>query len=361
MADEVQTIVVALGVAIALLLGATIWGALGGVATPDADEDTDIRVTNDPVLLDGLSTIRIDKGEGTNETVRNSLGNAIVFSGTDDSYAEATGDVTVATDDNWTVAAWARVNSTSSAEDMTLVNAGGRVMIQYNGTTSDWELYYHSGVNGNTYRVTAAAPDQPSSYTHIAARANGTHLTLYRNGTARNSTQIQGDSVTAVRVNSTNWHGRLEEYRSYDDALTTQTVNALYTSPVAPVQDVNRTGRVMFDRAGANPQYFYFTGVALSTSNVTYADGHPGSVMDGAGIVNAITGSTDYRWDTRGPKIKPVDDGGLDGAPVAFVSYEPDPAMFNTLSGLASVVSFAAIIPIVLLAVLAIARLRGLS
>jgi hypothetical protein len=360
MPDGFEAVIVALSVSVVLLTGAVVFGATADTLGQGSADDAE-RITNQSQLLDGTNFVDVaDCCGGTNERVLDSRGYAVQLSGTSDSYVQSSDDIQVATDENATVAVWGYVNRSAGGEEMTLANVGGRVIIQYNGTASEWVIFYHSGYSGDSYRLTAAAPNQPSSWTHLAPRVNGTHLTVYRDGAAVNATTITDPSVVDAEVNSTNWHGRLEELRTFDAALSESTIAELESDAVGPQPGTNRTSRVMFDEPNRRSQLLFFSAGEIRTSNVTYATGQPGSEMDGVGLIASIIGTTDYEWDTDGPRMRAVDGGELDGAPVAYVSYDKDGPSVAITEGFAAFIELAAIIPILLIAVVLVARLRGL-
>lgn len=355
--------VIALTVSVILLTGAVVFGSTADTLGQGSADDAE-QIDNQSQLLDGTSFVDVARCcGGTNERVYDSRGNAVRMTGANDSYIQSTEDVTVATDDNMTVTAWGAVNSSSSSENMTLLNAAGRVVIQFDGANTDWLIFYHSAETGESYQLRANAPNQPSTYEHIAVRANGTHLTVFRDATAVNSTSLtdSGRAVADADVNSSNWHGELEEVRSFDDALTNSTISELESDAVGPQPGHNRTSRIMFDEPEKDNQLLFFASGRIATSNVTFVDGKPGSELDGVGLIASITGSTDYEWDSDGPRLRAVDGGEIDGAPVAYVSYDKEGPSVAITEGFASFIELAAIIPLLVVAVALLARLRGMS
>jgi hypothetical protein len=297
-----------------LFLGITI-------ANPLA-EQTGEEATSDTVLLgDAGEWVTIADTIGTDPTAYDSRGYAVAMTGANDSYVRSTSSVALASDETWTVAAWGAVDENASSDRMALISADGRVIIEYDDANGNWSAWYYDDGSTDSYRVNVSAPDQPGNLTHVAVRSNGTHMTIYANATAGETVDVTTANIANAPVESDNWHGRLDEARTFDDALSEATIGELHSDGVGAQPGTNRTSRAMFDEPDRDQQRLFFSGASLETSNVTYTTGLPGNELDGATITNDLTGATDYEWDTQGPRIKPVDGGRLDGAPVVYVDW----------------------------------------
>ncbi len=272
-----------------------------------------------PVMLDGNQWVTIGDSIGTNEQVYNSLGYAIDLNGSENSSFSSSEDVDVATDDTWTFSAWAATNDTTN--ETTAVSAEGKIAISYDGANGQWSGWYYDDRDRDSYEVNVSAPT-PTDLTNVMLVRDGETLTIYRNTTAGESVDLSGDSVVSAPTSTTNWNGRVDEVRTFDDALTSSQRDSVYNSPVDPLPGTNRTARIMFDEESKSDQLLFFSSGKITTMNATYSDGLDGKVMEGASVFNKITLQTDYRWDKTGPRIKPVDGRELDGAPVAYVAYK---------------------------------------
>lgn len=271
-----------------------------------------------PATLDGTNWVSLGDSIGKNEKVYNSLGYAISLRGQDDSYFQSEEDIEVASDNTWTVSTWAAANSSTTSE-RTVVSLDGEIIITYDGQAGNWTGWYYDEAQRDSYQVNVSASN-PENLTNIALVRDGSTLTIYRNNTAGESVDLSGDSVVDAPVSSDNWDGRIDEVRTFDDALSSSQRDTLYTDPIEPVY-ANRTARIMFDEPGKSQQLLLFSPGKITTSNVGYGDGLDGKEMDGKGLWNDLTSETDYKWDTTGPRLKPVDGGELDGLPVAYVQY----------------------------------------
>lgn len=360
MENPVQVIITVIILSVALAVGVVVMdGVLAGAGEEGAGEAT---LTAETVPLDPTGGwVRIDTGTGTNETVYNSRGYAVNLTGTNDSYVQSRDTYQIAEDDTWTVAASGYVDADAENDTMTLVSVNGRVIIDYNGSgaTNQWTAWYYDDGSRNSYRVNVSAPNQPASLTQVSVRSNSTHLTIYRNGTQGETVALSGDSIADANVNATNWNGRLDELRTYDDALTASQISTLHSQPNHPIAGTNQTSRAMFDEPGRSTQRLFFTNTELTTSNVTYSAGWPGEVMDGASLWNSITSETDYEWDTNGPKIRPVSGGELDEAPVAYVDYDKEDATDAVVQGYVRSIGIAALLPLLFVSLLVVVRLRN--
>lgn len=326
--------------------------ALSTVSSSNNLATTTTAVTNDPVLLDGTGQYtRIDDGEGRDETVYNSLGMAVNLSGANDSFVESSSDFEVANDSTWSVAVWARVDPEAATDTMTVVSIDGRVVVTYNGSAGNWSAWYYDDGSRNSYMLNATAPNQPGNYTHVLVHSNGTHLSLYRNNSLGERANLSADNIASAPVNSTTWNGRLEELRTFDDALNSTQRQQLVDQPLDPLVASNRTARVMFDESDASQQLIFFARPHLDQSNVTFSNGFAGSVLSDPG---------DYEWDTIGPRIYVTAGGELDGAPVAYVSYTNE-GFGRTLeiytSRLTRAINLSTILPVLLLLIVVISYL----
>lgn len=353
MAQAVRVVVAALLLAVVLMVGTTVVGDITG-------DEEGLRTSEDVVveLGEADSWTRISDASGYSETVRNSRGYAINLTGADDSYVQSQDKYEVAADDTWTISAWGRVDQGAGNENMTLVSANGRVVISYNGSQGNWSAWYYDEGSTDSWQVNASAPNQPGNLTNVIVWSNSTHLTIYRNNTQGDVKNITGSNIADAPVMSQNWDGRIDEVRTFDDALDDANRSTIVNSPVDPVPDTNRTSRIMFDEPNKSTQSIFFTGTRLEQSNVTFSDGLDGSVMTGESLISNIMGTTDYVWETSGPQIYPVSGGDLDGAPAAYVEYERESALFDVVGGWVDLVGVAALIPLIAIALLIVSRMR---
>lgn len=354
MGDPVRLVVVSLVVAMTLMVGTTVVGDI------TANQDGIREQQSTAVLLgDTGEFVSIADGEGFDETVRDSRGYAVNMTGADDSYVETTSPISIAKDDTWTVSLWAQVDNGSETETMTALSINGRVVINYNGTDGNWTVWYYDESSTSSWQANVSAPDQPSNLTNVQVWSNGTHLTIYQNGTQGDLVNVTGDNIESAPVTTSNWDGRLDEVRTFDDPLNSTNRSELYNSPIAPQNNTNRTSRIMFDQPDKSTQLVFFTDADLEQSNVTFSQGLPGQVLNGANLLNDITGSTDYQWETSGPQIKPLAGEELDGAPVAYVDYSFEGALSGIVEAWSGAVTLAALIPLVGIALLIVRILRG--
>lgn len=260
-------------------------------------------------------------------SVRDSQGNAVRLTGADDSYIQSQEDVDLASDDTWTVSTWAAVNSSATGETMTAVSANARVIIEYNGSDSQWSAWYYKEGSRDSYRVNVSAPS-PTDYTLVTATANSTHFTIYRNTTQGEVVDITTSSIEDATVEASNWDGTLDETRVFDDATNDSQQSDLHSNPVAPRKDRDRSARIMYDEGHGDTTAIYFTGARADVSNATWVDGLPG---------NDLVEGTDYELDQEAGTITAVAGGKIDGAPVVWIEYRYEP--LNKVGKLAAVLT----------------------
>lgn len=352
MADAAKAVFAVLVIGIALTVGITIADSITST-TNEFEKDT---FTQESVNIEGETGQWVDvrSGElGDNHTVFDSRGNAVRLAGTSDSYVQSDGSFEFATDANWTVATWARVNSSSGSENMTAVSLNGRVLVQYNGTDGNWSVWYFDDGSSDSWRANVSAPNQPGNYSLIVAQHNGTHLTIYRNQTQGDVVNTSaGDNIAPIWVNSTNWHGSIDETRTFDSNITDSQRNSLFNNPIDPV-DNKRTGRLMYDAGTGTNVPIYWASTSATASNITWVDGKPGQELD-----DTILIGDDYDWRREGPQIRPVSGGELDNAPAAFVDYDLTGSSGQTLEDIADAYEFLPVVMIALIAGVIIAVVR---
>jgi hypothetical protein len=344
-------VVAALTLSLALMVGTAVVGDVtDGQEGIREDESTAVLLGNTGQF------VSIADAEGFEETVYNSRGKAVNLTGADDSYVESKSNYKIASDDTWTVSLWARVDNESGSQTMTALSVNGRLVVNYNGTDGNWTAWYYDESSTSSWQVNVSAPDQPQNLTNVQVWSNGTHLTIYRNTTQGDIVNITGDNIESAPVTSENWDGRLDEVRTFDDAINSTTRSELHNTPIAPQNNTNRTSRIMFDQADKSTQLIFFTDTRLEQSNVTFSQGLPGEQMDAKSL---LVMNPDYEWDTSGPKIKPLDGGQLDGAPVAYVDYQYEGALSKVVDSWSNAVGLAALIPMAGIALLILRRLQG--
>lgn len=302
--------------------------------------------SGEAVLLDETGEwVDVPGGEGYDPTVYDSLGNAVELTGASDSYVESTPGTDIASSGTWTVSQWAWVDSAAAGDTMTTVSLNGRVILSYDGSASQWSAWYYEESSRDSYRVNVSAPNQPSAWTNIIARSNGTHFTIYRDNTRGETVELAGSSIVAAPVESGNWHGRLDETRTFDRALNDSDRQTLVDGPVGPLPGTDRTARAMYDEADESTQHLFFTGTSLELHNAGFASGLSGSELEGPG--NWL-GTQDYDWDDDEPQLRPLSGGEIDGAPVAYVDYRKTGPLGTFTDEWSTLIDAATLIPIVL-------------
>lgn len=288
-----------------------------GVSVVSSTVDTTVATgsESEAALLDGTEWTTLGDTIGANETVYDSRGYAVELTGANDSYIQSEQNVQLASDTNWTVSVWAARNA---SENMTAVSVQGRLLINYNASQDNWTAWYYKDDSRDSFDVSVNATAKQDELVNVMAIRNGSTLTLHAgNNSQNNSVTISGNNTVDAPVNNTNWDGELEELRLSDTPWNDTTRQNHVDNPIDP-QPVNMTGRVMFDQPDKSTQLFFYADGGITTSNVTFVSGLPGSQLSSGGIFN----SGDYDWRERGPEIRATSGGELDGAPVAYVDYD---------------------------------------
>lgn len=350
-----RVVITAVTLFVVLSVGITAFSAFAEPTTGEGE----LR-SGEPVLLDGPEQYSdVADSYGTDPTVYNSLGKAVSLSGSPDSYVQSDRDVELATDDTWTLSTWASVDASSTSNTMTVVSAGERVVLTYDGSAGNWSAWVYDPGSTESYLVNVSAPS-PTGLTNLQVTMNESQVAIYRNNTAGDVKDRSAGSIASAPSGNDNLDGSLDETRGLDDHLNSSQRQQLIDTPVGPLNTANRTVRIMYDEADSRTQYIFYTDARLEQSNVSFVDGHPGEVLEGKNVINDITGSTDYVWENEGPQIYVTDGGQLDDAPVAYVDYTYHAyggAVTDWTNSLERTISMAAMIPTILILITIISYL----
>lgn len=303
---------------IVLLLAAAL---LGGMTAGMDTGDTPRNKTASPDPITGQS-VSFEDTTNAREilevySVKDSTGYAIQLNGSADSYAKSKTSVSLADERNWSLSTWARLQTTG--ESQAVASLDGRVVIQYNQSTQQWVGWYYDDGSGYSYDVRVAAPNQPGNLSLVTVTANASHLTIYRNTTQGSTANISTASVAPLNTSVSNLNGTIDEMRVFADATNDSEQSDLYSSPVAPRPERNRTGRIMYDEGSGTTSAFYFTSTSVELSNADWVQGLAG---------NELTEGTDYELDTASGGVTALAGGRIDGAPVVWIDYRFRPLNF---------------------------------
>lgn len=350
--DGLEAIIAGILIVVAMALGTAIVGQFAD-AQQGLEQEQSVAVG-----LDGPDTsVKIADGAGYNETVRDSLGNAYLFTGAGDSYVESKQPIKFTDNANWSMSVWASVNASAMNETRAVTSLNGRLVLYYNGTTDDWVAWYYDEGDRQSYEVRVAATS-PQDLSNVIVTRNTTTLAIYRNNTQGTTANLSLESSVSS-PNASNWHGKEDELRTFGSYLNSSTRQDLIDTPVAyQVPSTNRTARIYFDRDNAP---VYFADTRLQTSNISVVDGLDGHIMEEKNAMNDLVGTSDYVWDTDGPQIKPLSSGQLAHQPVAFVDYSYEGGFSNLIDSWSQFVGLGALLPLVIMAVVVFGKLREMQ
>lgn len=358
MPEATEVLIASVVIVIALLSGLIIVDEF--VSARDAGGG-DTRVQRAEALLQSSGTfVDIADGQtGHNETVYQTTGYAINLSGASDSEFGATGVHDFGSDTSWHASVWAAPDAGTDRQAMKVASVSdGELIIYYNGSAGEWAAWYYRADTRDAYEVAVGASSPQGTLTNIQVRANGTHLAIYRNATVGEQADITSDSSADSPTEAGNWDGRIDELRVFDDPADSANRSALYNGPTEQRPGLNRSVRLMFDQPARPETLILIAGGSAAPTNTTFSAGHPADVMQVKNLANDLSGDSDYRFRRSGPEVAPVAGGELDGAPVAYVDYDR-PGTDVSLVGLFGPFSqLAAIIPLVLVAALIIAKVE---
>jgi len=314
--DLPAVLVTMLLIAIILAVGTFTISQVAAIDSSFGGGQTTTETVDTAAELEGTNAVQLGDATGTNETVRNSKGNALAFSAANDSNLNSAANINISNDTSWTVTQPVLAINNTSREHILLAIGDPTLLLLYD-PTAGWSAVYYT--DSNSYRVNVSAPS-PGTTTFITARHNGTAIEILRNTTTGESVDTASANAISGDYTSGSCACTLDETRAWGETLTDTEISNFIAEPVRPVQVQNRTLRVMYDRRGDVP--LYFAGGSATRSNASTVGGFEGETMDEKAGPLDVNGSNDYQWDRAGPVIKPVDGARLDGAPVAFVEYE---------------------------------------
>jgi len=296
----IVSLVIAAAILVVTINAVTNAATVGGLATMNAS-------ATDSATIDQ----RI--GNIPNEvSVSPSQGNALVVDETDTVSASAGADNI--TRGNLSLAVTASLDTaTLTAMDAPRTAASvanGTLQLVYND--SHWIAAYDNGTHSAT--VNTSAPS-PSGLTALTTRANATHLTISRNGSATNASALTTSSDPAPLA--FDWVGRLDEVRVFNGSINDSAVAQYGSDPIEPLPDEPRTARYLFDRESGGTSPGYFTAGSAQIGGAEIGVGVQPPQMSSGGLL----GSGDYSL-TEDPFGISIPSGSyLEGQPVVFVSY----------------------------------------
>lgn len=346
-------IVIALMLGVVLLDSFAVTGAWGETTRSGS-------ISYDAARLNGTgSYVSYGERAGNNETVYQTTGFAMQFSGSSSSELSGTG-WTLGNDTTWHASVWAQPHDGATAQTMKIMSiSDGELIIYYNGSASEWAAWYYNQSGRQSYEASVATVTPTNGLTNIQVRANGTHLSIYRNNTVGDEVSIQGVSSVDAPTEAGNWNGTVEELRTFNESLASADRQTLIDQPAEQRPGLGRTMRVMFDQPNTTSELVLLAGGTATASDISYVGGFPADVMQRKTLQNDMAGTSDYRWTVDGPSISPVTGGELDGAPVAYASYDvrvSDPPLGVELSSLVQWIQIAAILPLLITVVYVLSK-----
>lgn len=347
--DAKQAIGLLVGVIVIMVVALVGMTVIDGVIDVSPSGETESRSASPLVTVDSPvsfadTSLFAGKVESV-DRVRDSAGYALKLRGAPDSEYQSDQSFKIANDGTWTVSVHTAWNDSYGTTNGTVYSLDGRVLLQYDNTTSQWIGWYYDESTTYSHRVNVSATNQPGKLQNIQIVGNGTHIAIYRNNTRGEVADLGVERYEDPLLDASHWAGRQDELRGFDTAANASVRQQLIDSPVKPLNGQERRYRVMFDEGGGSTEPVYFTGASLSLSNTTYMPGLAGNdLLEGA----------DYSVNLEEGSITALRGGDLDTAPTVFVefTYTPNQAASELGSSIAGSFELFAIVPVVFLAVL---------
>lgn len=256
----------------------------------------------------------------TDFEVRPSTGDALGVSG--DAYAEIPDPNATTRDDGWALAVTVEPGDIDPENThLIYAEANGTIVVQYEA--GYYSAYYETDDGRDAFVTTPAGGDRQAI--GVTYRAASDELALYLDGTQVDTDSP--DSTTEVRKPAYEWDGTIDEFRRWETPQGNAT-HAAYASDAIQVLDpANATHRAMFNDNDPETVY-YATGNATLVGDTTLEAGVEPPEM---------VASTDYELATDPIRIRAVDGGYLDGAPVLFAGGASGGVFSGLLLSLVSV------------------------
>lgn len=343
--------------------------ALSGASIADAiiqvNDEAESK-SNVKVALSGDDLVEVDDssfGRGSGETVVDSRGFGLLFTGADDSRVEFNSDATFYTDKNWTVMQGViGVNDSATERNMTILALGDPVnlYIRYSNVSGMANFSAVIMDPGDSY-IANVTVDNPTDTTVLFVTRNHHNVSIYANETKGESvdTSVEND-ISQDLTNDSNFHGTLDETRTFDSVVDAANRSALVSDAVQPLPGNARTARLMYDAGSGTAISVYWSSTDATGFNISYVPGFAGHVL----TRSSGPPGADYEWRITGPKIRPIEGGRIDGAPVAWASYNFVDQLTQFLHGYTSFTSMIEIFLVVMMAtaiVVAAFRIRTMK
>lgn len=273
------------------------------------------------------TTITVDQGQTSVPSwvdVSATRGNAVAFSAWN-GYVETptlgNGSITVCSAGKLASDANTKATYTLYADD------NATTLLQYDA--GHW-MFYHANVSGSlSAKATVAAPNPSATLRPVCGRYNAANETVSVSRGTTVSAPVQMDSDTERRNTSYDWYGSIDETRTFGEAIPNATLTAYGNDPIQPLEDWNRTGRLMYDEGSGTTTNIYWSSQDATIVNGTWTDG-----LDDV----ALDKGDDYRLYDRPFQILFPPSGYLDGAPVVYLTWLATPMGINFVSLLMSLV-----------------------
>lgn len=286
------TIIVGVVIVIALQTGAT--AQIFGPQAVDPAANTSQPIDDD---VDSIPS---------NVTVDATTGNALRFHR---DGVQANGSDTW-TNGSWTTCVTATLGDTKDGTYDVVAYSDNtskdRVRLQYDA--GDWVIYYNNGSASATARVSARdATSAPVCATYDAGAGN---VSITANETATSSLTTD----RASRSLSWDWTGTIDEVRRWNSSLNSSQIAAYRADPIDPLASASdsRVDRWMLDEGEGKTTTPYYASGSASVGSATWT----------TGVTRPTVSETGYNLSANPFAINVSTGSYLDGAPVAYVSYE---------------------------------------
>ena len=287
------------GALVLLILLVVILGPIGGLLLDAAT----VQASFEPTAGEGYEISgESDVPDGFDVAATTGYGVAL----SDGAYVDGI-DGSETFNESWTVLATASIDEAYENATMDVfAHDNASVLVQYQ--EGDWAAEY---AEDGEYAQASIEASDPTNLTALAVTWDGVELAIDDGDIADHGTLSEDRDPRGVAIG---WEGTIDEVRTIGYDAPSAAIDAYLADPIDPLAGETHDARLMFDEgSGETTTIYYADGEATLVGAEWTADG-----VDDPGLVQGV----DYDVSTSPLEVTPLVDGYLDGAPVAWYSWD---------------------------------------
>lgn len=301
--DALDTIKQVGGAIVGIAVLVAVLNPVFGIAFDSADVEADNQAVLEPAPTEFVT---LSQAETVNETptVRPGTGTALGVFGDAEGFADVPPPNATTRTGGWAVAVTVEPIDIDPANSYVIYAEANETILLTQTNGSYVGRYETPG--GDTARVSAPADGGRQSL-GLEFVASSNELRLFVDGTQADA--ATATATTTARPPAFEYDGAIDEWRRWSEPVGA-TAHADYaTDPVQPIAPTVATHRAMFNRNAPGELYYANTSLSLVGSTDTVEGVAPPTLERG----------TDFAFEVDPVKVRALEGGYLDDAPVMFV------------------------------------------